>query len=93
MIEFYINGVKAYAEEGMTFREWIFSDYIDVTNPYRIAAPNLSPKISDIREFLTQYGDTELYVPAGFRFSPSIISSDVIIPNCMYLIIHGGGWD
>lgn len=90
-IEFYINGFKAYAEEGMTFREWIFSDYFDVTNPYNIAAPNLSPNITDTREFLIQYGDTELNSPAGLRFTPPIISSDVIIPNCMYSV-RTGDW-
>lgn len=83
LITFTISGIEATAEEGMTFLEWILSDYFDVTNPYSVSGPNTG---IGIREFILQYGitDFEIITPAGAGFSPRIYTTDVIMSGAVY---------
>ena len=81
IIHFVLNGANCEAEEGMTFKEWIFSDYFDINNPY-----NLMYGSSDnVRDYVTEYGSTnvELLVSAG-SFNPNVYIEDVIIANTVY---------
>ena len=94
LIVFYIDPIECIAEEGMTFKEWIFSDYFDITNPYNIVGPNLD---LNVREFVELYGDNdlELISHSGLSYTPQIYIQNTIIPNCAYLVDGSGTekWD
>jgi hypothetical protein len=83
LITFYINSVEAHAEEGMTFYDWILSDYFDTANPYGIAGQNI---YADVREFVREYGleYTIIYTKSGFEFNPNIHTTDTIIDGQSY---------
>lgn len=84
-IEFYIEGIYCQAESGMTFSEWIMSDYYDITNPYKFIAPDGS---TDVRNFILNYGGGfyELTLGSGIGFNPKILLSNSIIPNQTYVV-------
>lgn len=92
LITFYINDIECHAEDGMTFKEWILSDYFDITNPYSImgANPNM-----DVREFVELYGDDfpQITSSAGMIYTPQIFTYNTIIPNCSYTLNTGGFWE
>lgn len=93
LITFTLNGIEATAEEGMTFLEWILSDYFDVTNPYWIAGQDGS---LDIQGFILNYGitDFEIILTSGFRFEPRIYTTDVIRSGMVYAIMSDTNpWD
>lgn len=83
LITFYINNIECQAENGMTFEEWIFSDYFDTSNPYNIVAAN--PQM-DVRSFLEKYGDDYpiLRFGIGITFIPQINKNDYIINEMNY---------
>ena len=90
IIHFVLNNINCEAEEGMTFKEWIFSDYFDINNPY-----HLDDGYSDnIRDYITEYGSTniQLLSAAGAAFNPEICIEDYIIANMVY-DAKGGGFD
>lgn len=83
LITFTINGIEATAEKGMTFLEWILSDYFDVANLYWLSGPDGT---GNIREFILNYGitDFEIILSSGFSFEPKIYTTDVIVPGRVY---------
>lgn len=85
LITFTINRIEATAEEGMTFLEWILSDYFDVTNPYTLSGPDTS---GNIRGFILNYGitDFEIITSSGLQFEPRIYTTDVIVSGMVYTL-------
>ena len=91
IIHFVLSGENCEAEEGMTFKEWIFSDYFDINNPYNLHDGHLG----NVRDYITEYGseNLKLVTAAGYAFDPDICIKDVIIANMIYSINnvgHGG---
>lgn len=91
IIYFVLNGVNCEAKEGMTFKEWIFSDYFDINNPYHLHDGNSD----NVRDYITEDGseNLKLVTDAGYAFDPDICIKDVIIANMIYrrnAVGHGG---
>ena len=79
-ITFYVNGIECKAIDGMTFAQWIFSDYVNEN----AIAEWIGPSGQPVREFYQLYGDTEVWYNYGFGYTPRIHTSDVIISGVNY---------
>lgn len=86
LITFTIAGTEYQAESGMSFGQWMLSDYyvlgtfMNDTN--HIAALKLDPSSDDI-----------LYANSGFIYNPSITTQSIIIEGQNYIVITGGGFE
>ena len=88
IIRFVLNNINCEAKEGMTFKEWIFSDYFDINNPYHLYDGNSD----NVRDFVTEHGSTNMRLAsaAGYPFNPEVNTEDVIIANMVYSINNAG---
>ena len=88
IIHFVLNDINCEAEEGMTFKEWIFSDYFDINNSYNLYCGYSN----NIRDHITDSESTNIRLLSieGAAFNPEIYIEDYIIANMVYSSRTGG---
>ena len=86
MITFYINGTEHQAEEGMTWEEWIISDYYDSNDLY-LAIDLLTPLKDAVNDYLGM--DISIVWGGGYGFIPDISLQDIIISETDYVAQTG----
>lgn len=83
MISFSVSSTTYTAEEGMTWEEWVNSDY----NPTSVCR-------DDIKQFSVNGSDIFAFCYGGsisYNSSQNILSTEIIIANYQYTINQGGG--
>ena len=84
LITFTIDSVECQAEEGMTWREWIFSKYYNKDISLCINPSDTGT----IQEQLNSTSEAvHLVTGAGASYTPNIISNEVIINNQVYNVV------
>lgn len=78
---FSINGTSYEFEEGMTWRDWIYSDYYQEA----VLTLNIGSTETIQQQLENVSGNVTLYNTAGLQYSPSINSDDLIISNQAYI--------
>ena len=88
LITFTINSVECQAEEGMTWREWIFSKYYNKDISLCINPSDTGT----IQEQLNSTSEAvHLVTGSGMSYTPNIISNEVIINNQVYNVVANEG--
>lgn len=83
IITFRLDAIEYEAEEGMTFGQWMISDYYVlgtfINDTYYINAIKTNPSF-----------EATIYNAAGFHYNPEINTLSVIIANTTYITDMGG---
>jgi hypothetical protein len=81
LIAFTINGTEYQAEEGMTFYDWVISDYYDSScNLYVLTGGNVDLRDDIVNGIVSPDDHTGIYYGSGASLIPYIYTDTIIQP-------------